>query len=836
MKPSSFTAAIIGSCLALSAAKSLWSKSPATYGSRDSDAYLLKTGYPVGNGKLGVIPFGEPGLEKWNINVDSLWSGGPFESSDYTGGNPADPKYSALPEIRAAIFKNGTGDVSPLLGSGTHYGSNRVLGNLTITIPDLKSYNAYNRSLDLSTGIHTTEFTSASARFTTSVLCSYPDQICVYHIQSNNTAASLPTLTVGFENLLVAHDLITTTCGNDWIALTGHTQAGSLGGMKYVSVARSVGSIAKTSCSSSSSGNALIIQPGEGQTSHTIVVGAGTDYDQKKGNRANNYTFQGSDPTPLIHALVGDASGKNYEDILAAHLKDYQALENTFHLSLPDPHHSSSVETAVLLSRYNWTDTTGDPFVESLLFDYSRHLLISSSRANSLPANLQGRWTERLESAWGADYHANINMQMNYWGAEQTGLGGATIMDALWDYMIDTWVPRGGETAKLLYGAEEGWVVHNEMNIFGHTAMKEAAQWADYPAAAAWMMQHVWDHYDYSRDISFLRSKGYPLLKGVASFWLSQLQNDTFSADNTLVVNPCNSPETGPTTFGCAHYQQLIHQVFDNVLSAAAAAATNQTDDDREREFVEDVRRSLERLDKGFHVSTWGGVKEWKLPDSYGFDGPSLHRHLSHLVGWYPGYSLSSYLLSSKNNTSSPAPATLLLQAAVRQTLLSRGLGNAGGDANAGWEKVWRGACWARLHDSARAHEELRLAVDVNFAAANGLSMYDALSPPFQIDANFGLAGAVLSMLVVDLPLPFSSSSSSHFREVVLGPAIPAAWGGGSVSGLRIRGRGGVQVGFKWDESGLVTEAAPIVKASETIGRRETIVFVNVRGDKLAEI
>jgi alpha-L-fucosidase 2 len=205
------------------------------------------------------------------------------------------------------------------------------------------------------------------------------------------------------------------------------------------------------------------------------VIAAETNYDQKKGNKENAYSFRGVDPKPVVEQLASKAASKDYKKVLATHLADYQALESTFTLELPDTKNSAKLETTVLFASYNWTGP-GDPFLESLLFDYSRHLLVSSSRENSLPANLQGRWTERLESAWSADYHANINLQMNYWGAEQTGLGGTE--DALWNYMEDTWVPRGSETARLLYNAT-GWVVHNEMNIFGHTAMKEGAEWAD---------------------------------------------------------------------------------------------------------------------------------------------------------------------------------------------------------------------------------------------------------------------------------------------------------------------------------------------------------------------
>ncbi|KAI0805624.1 Six-hairpin glycosidase-like protein [Xylaria sp. FL0064] len=791
---------IAGSYLKPSDAKSLWSRSPAGYGPDDSDNYILKTGYPVGNGKLGVISFGPLASEKLSLNVDSLWSGGPFENSSYTGGNPAQPKYPALPEIRATIFKNGTGDLSPLLGIGTNYGSNRVLGNVTIAISEIESYSDYKRSLNLKTGVHATQFTSNKANFTTALFCSYPDQVCIYHIESTS---ALPNITIGFENLLTSQDLVTTVCSNNSVQFEGYTQAGSPQGMKYSAIARTLDNSAITSCSES---NNLVVQSTKSQRSQTLIITADTDYDQKAGKREDGYSFRGQDPTPAISSIASQALSKNYQNLLARHLKDYQALEGKFSLELPDPNHSSEVETAVILSNYNWTGS-GDPFLESLLFDYSRHLLISSSRDNSLPANLQGRWTERLDSAWGADYHANINLQMNYWAAEQTGLGETEV--ALWNYMQDTWVPRGTETAMLLYNAS-GWVVHNEMNIFGHTAMKEDALWADYPAAAAWMMQHVWDHFEYSQDIDWLRKQGYPLLKGVAQFWVSQLQEDMFFDDGTLVANPCNSPEIGPTTFGCAHYQQLIHQVFDNVLSSASII------EETDQAFLDGVASSLAKLDTGIHFTSWGGIKEWKLPDSYGYNNKTTHRHLSHLVGWYPGYSMSSYA-GGYSDTS--------IQSAVKETLISRGLGN-GDDANAGWEKVWRAACWARLNDTDMAYEELRYAIDTNFAN-NGLSMYSALNQPFQIDANFGLAGAMLSMLIVDLPVTHGAKKE---RTVVLGPAIPSVWGNGSVTGLRIRG--GVSVSFKWNGNGIVTEASPTRPTRDS----STIVFVNVKGKRLAEV
>ncbi|RYP93568.1 hypothetical protein DL770_000310 [Monosporascus sp. CRB-9-2] len=788
---------VIGTWVTVTSARSLWSSIPAAFGPQDSDDWILKTGYPVGNGRLGAIPFGAPGSDKAILNVDSLWSGGPFEAENYTGGNPDVARYSALPGIRKAIFENGTGDLSPLTGPNDNYGSYRALGNLTVRLDGITDYSDYKRTLDLKTGVHSTTFHSGGARFINSFFCSYPDQVCVYSISSNTT---LPRVSIQIENLLVEEDLLDLTCGRDYARLAGYTQAGPPLGMKYDAIAKIRSGFKSTSCSDT---GVLTINPTKHQKSLFIVVGAGTDFDQTKGNAKHGYSFRGADPGPEIERVTAAAVSKTYQALLKDHIEDYSALEGAFELNLPDPEGSAETETSTLIAEYS-TDGPGNPYLEALLFDYSRHLLISSSRENSLPANLQGRWAEGLYAAWSGDYHANINLQMNYWVGDQTGL--SRTQDALWNYMELNWVPRGSETARLLYNAS-GWVVHNEMNIFGHTAMKSDASWANYPAAPAWMMQHVWNNFDYTQNATWLRNQGYPLVKGVAEFWLSQLQEDAFFEDGSLLVNPCNSPEHGPTTFGCAHYQQEIHHVFDAVLSGAQIVAETDT------EFLNAVKSSLERLDKGFHITEWGGVKEWKLPDSYGYDTKNTHRHLSHLTGWHPGYSISSFQNGYANST---------IQSAVEETLIFRGNGNAE-DANAGWGKVWRAACWARLNNTERAYEQLRYAIDVNFAG-NGFSMYSADNEPFQIDANFGLGGAILSMLVVDLPLPHDAAGET--RTVVLGPAIPERWKGGSVKGLRIRGGGSVD--FSWDDGGLVTEAT--LRGSQT-----SVRLVNVRGEILAE-
>lgn len=606
----------------------------------------------------------------------------------------------------------------------------------------------------------------------------------------------LPDMHISMEDVQRNASLVSATCGRDQVRLIGMTAADI--GMKYDAIARIAGRHVRSHCN-----DGTLTIPATKRHQTTVVLAADTNYDASHGDAEHNYSFRGTDPGPSVQRAVSNAAHKHPRRLMKAHVKDYAALAGAFTLDLPDPLGSASVETSEIIARYNASSTRGDPYLEGLAFDYGRHLFITSSRDNSLPPNLQGKWAYALTNAWSADYHANINLQMNHWPADQTGLGG--LQSPLWNYMEHTWVPRGTETAQLLYNAS-GWVTHNEMNIFGHTGMKDGSgTWANFPASAAWMMQHVSDYFDYSRHQNWLAETGYPLLKGVAQFWLTQLQQDQHSNDGTLVVNPCDSPEHGQTSFACTHWQQLLHQVFTTTLQSAALVA------DPDTTFLNAVQFTLTNLDTGLHIDASSNtIQEWKLPTLNSQYINSTHRHLSHLVGWYPGFSISSYAHGYSNTT---------ISSAVHDSLVARGPGIE--DANAGWEKVWRAACWARLNDTERAHFELRLALQENWAP-NALAMYSGTNEPFQIDANFGFVGAVLGMLVVDLPRGLGEEG---VRDVVLGPAIPASWAGGSVRGLRVRGGG--LVNFGWDEEGLVTWVRVVEKGEEGVR------FVNREGKEL---
>lgn len=396
----------------------------------------------------------------------------------------------------------------------------------------------------------------------------------------------------------------------------------------------------------------------------------------------------------------------------------------------------------------------------------------------------------------------NRNSTRNHWHVEKMGLGGLT--DPLWDFMTYTWVPRGTETANLWYNVS-GWVAFTNTNIFGHTAQENDATWSNVAHDIAWMMAHVWDRYDYGRDKKWYASVGYPLMKGVASFWVDMMVPDEYFKDGTLVANPCNSPEHGPTTFGCAQFQQVVWELFDHIIKDWDASGDTDT------AFLKRVKESYSKLDPGVHVGSWGQIQEWKMDIDTKND---THRHLSHLYGFYPGYVISSVYADNKT-----------VMDAVATSLYSRGNGTE--DSNTGWEKVWRGACWGQLGVTDEAYKELKYTIDMNFAA-NGLSVYTTgswpyeVTLPFQIDANFGLSANALAMLYTDLPKKWGDNS---VQKVILGPAIPKEWAGGSVKGGSLRGGGTVD--FSWDDEGVVNRAV-------VHGRRLPLVVVNKNGKVLA--
>ncbi|PFH51636.1 glycoside hydrolase family 95 protein [Amanita thiersii Skay4041] len=778
-----------------SSGNGLWYTAPGKVWSKD---YL-----PVGNGYLGAMLPGGTTTETTQLNIESLWSGGPFEDPSYNGGNKQPSEQAemarAMQQIRQTIFQSPIGDIDNIEELATDagaYGSFAGAGYLVSNVQATGAISNYARWLDMEQGLARTIWTQGKNTFLRTTFCSHANKACFEHLTTTSaprTNTSLPGLSYAFSSTTeIGLPAPNITCvGSDTLSVRGHVTTPT-SGMLYELLFRIVVPWSTDSHAIQciqypvpfgSPPNATVQVKGNGAREAWITWVGNTDYSIEAGDEAHQFSFRGNDPHEGLVTLLSSSSSKpTFQTVLEEHISSYRALlHDPFTLDLgqkPD----LSVPTNKLLSQYRIDE--GNAYLEWLTFSFGRYLLASSA-PGTLPANLQGIWADGWANPWGAVYHSNINIQMNYWSAEMTNLD---VSQSLFNYFEKTWVPRGEYTARVLYNISRGWVTHNEMNIFGHTGMKalgNSAQWANYPEANVWMMIHIWDHFDYTGDVAWWRAQGWPLLKGAAQFHLDKLIPDLHFNDSTLVVNPCNSPEQAPITLGCAHAQQMIWQLFNAVEKGFAASG------DPDTAFLEEVRTKRAQMDKGLHIGSWGQLQEWKVEK----DSPTdTHRHLSHLIGLYPGYAIASYDPSLQMSGSGRNQSRDEILKAASISLLHRGNGT-GSDADSGWEKAWRAAAWAQLGDTDMFYHELTYCLFENFGP-NLFSLYNPFDPNpiFQIDANLAYPGAVMNAIIQAPDVP----SFDTPLTVTLLPTLPEQWSKGSIKGARLRA--GVRLDMDWSE------------------------------------